>query len=406
MKFPNIGNIKSMEKKYENVHRVRAPYYLTNSRPVEYRNKVIFFGCDFNNISSDSNLQQFIALTNQCLDFIRRECRGLDLYYKPHPVEKDEYRLLDLSGFKIETDRAIGEWFLYKNSEQIKYVFSHFSTVSVSAYGLGLNSYIFFPVLRDVLGTVAGEGYERFLSVMPDSFYISDLNKKLEENRFKLDSDEFLETQWKLILDEHAGTIWFMLDDPGFLPLAASFAKLIKHLAPDRKAGILIMRHERWDLINVEELGLDFDQIVFFPLIIYSLRPRRLFAICKVVISVLRFDINSSDIFFALGPNTFLSNCFMSYYKRNFRIGLIRENDFKTNYLFSYPLKDEDYQIKWSSLFYYKVIEPVLRLYPGIRRLGMPGNMGASTISRFQGLLNELFNLTYIIINDGKTNNK
>src|SRR3989344_1302906 len=162
MRFNDIEKIRSMDDNTKNVFRITAPYYTMNPDDTEERRKVIFFGCDFRNLPPGTNFEEFIKVTNNCLDFIRRECSGMELYYRPHPVEVDEYKSLNLSNFKIETEKTIGEWFLYKNLSQIKYVFSHFSSVSMSAFGFGLNSYVFFPLFEGALLKANWEGYFNF----------------------------------------------------------------------------------------------------------------------------------------------------------------------------------------------------------------------------------------------------
>ena len=160
---------------------------------------------------------------------------------------------------------------------------------------------------------------------------------------------------------------------------------------------MLITRAPRWNLIEKEDFKNDFDQVTFFPLVIYSLKPKWLFNLIRTVVAIRRIKFDSDDIFFAIGPGSFIGCCCLSFHKKVFRIGLISESNFESNYRFNYPLKKEDYQMRWPSVFFYKFVEPLLGLYPGIRRLERPGGRGAYAISRFLGLLNEIFDITYIL---------
>ena len=143
-------------------------YHPTNGRAI----KVIFFGSDFKNLSK-SNIGELIRLTNGCLEYIRRNCHGLKLYYKFHPGETDESKLLNLEGFELVRDNNNAEMFLYKNREEIKYAFSQNSTASSVAFSFGINSYVFLEPFQPVVGKVATNYWrETLFAEMPDNFFI------------------------------------------------------------------------------------------------------------------------------------------------------------------------------------------------------------------------------------------
>ena len=398
MRF-DVKKLEWVDENAKNIFRVVPPYYLlsgnSNSDGVA-KKKVIFFGSCFKNLPRDVNLSEYVKITNQCLDFVRRECAGCDLYYKPHPAETDESKSLNLNSFEIEKDKAMGEVFLYKNLDKIKYVFSSHSTISVPAFSFGLNSYVFAKLFKSSFGEFTKKSFEGFLKGMPENYYIFDLNKKLEENKLLFAGEDFLSKQWAGILANHKGTVWFVADDPSLVLSIFAFVKLIRSLAPGRKIGMVIGRHERWDLININDLKANFDELVFLPIVRYTMRPSMLYTAIKTALTIKRFKIKLEDIIFGFGPEAFPINCFASYFKKNLRIGLIPKTVFYLNHNFNPPLNNSDFSIKATRLFFINFMEPFLGLYKTIGRLQRHGDRGGFGIGRYQSPLNEVFDIVYI----------
>jgi len=401
MRF-NVNKLGRVDENAKNIFRAVPPYYYLsnkNSKNNESeKKKVIFFGCCFKNLPRDVNFHEYVKITNQCLDFVRRECAECELYYKPHPAETDESKLLNLNSFKIERDKTIGEMFLCKNLNRIKYVFSAHSLISRSAYSFGLNSYVFVRLFKSAFGEFTQNGYQDLIGSMPEPYFISNLNQNIEENKVALVKDDFLEKHLAESLNKNKGKVWLIdCGDPAFLPIIISFTKLIKNISSGRKVSLIITRHERWNSINIDEIRNDFDDIVFFPRVIASLRPARLLDMIKTVLAAKKFKINAGDILVGVGTGSFIENCLISYFKNNLSIGLIMQKAFEYNYNFKIPLKSSNYSIKWVRLFFNKMIQPLLGLYQTVERLHRLGEYGGFGIGRYQRPINEVFGMVYIL---------
>ena len=109
----------------------------------------VFFGNDFFG-TKEIDYDKFIKRTNDCLLYVRRNCRGCKLIYRPHPEERKEIKLLDLASFIIQRDGQTAEEFVLKNRVKIKYAFSFCSTSSIASLNLGINSYIFYRCFSDI----------------------------------------------------------------------------------------------------------------------------------------------------------------------------------------------------------------------------------------------------------------
>ena len=99
-------------------------YLLDRSGDGAEANWAVFLGNDFKNMSQTLNRPAYIKQTNLCLDYIRRECRGCKLFYKPHPNETDEYSHFNLDGFDVidEAHNELAEIYFWQNLNRIKYV--------------------------------------------------------------------------------------------------------------------------------------------------------------------------------------------------------------------------------------------------------------------------------------------
>ncbi len=400
MRF-DVTKLKNADPNAKNIFRITPPYYLLNREDesdIAEKKKVIFLGGCFKNLPRDINFPEYLKITNQCLDYVRRQCAGYELFYKPHPAETDEFKLLNLESFKMEKDKAPSEAFFCNNLNKIKYAFSSHSWASKSAHGLGLNSYVFIKLFKPAFGEFTKTGLQEYNGGMPESYFISDLNQNLEENKTKFVKDDFLIKHLSELLSKNNGKVWLMdCGDPSFLPTIISFSRVIKSISPCRKVGLIITRHERWDLINIEDIKSDFDDIRFFPRVIASVRPSRLLDLLKTVWAAKKFPINKGDIFIGVGPGSFIENCLISYNKNNLRIALIIEKTFELNHNFKTPLKSSDYSIKWTVWIFNKIIQPLLGLYQAVGRLQRRGDRGGFGITRYQRPINEVFDFVYVL---------
>lgn len=400
MKF-NFKKLEHVNVGAANIHKVATPFYLINDQSSNtIRTKVIFFGCDFKNMPKDVDMKKVLDITNRCLDYVRRECSDCELLYKPHPAETDESQSLNLDKFEMVEDRSIGEYFLYKNINQIRYVFSPFSWVSMSAYTLGLNSYVFARLYVDAFGKISAPEFKNYLGGMSEKFFITDLTSKLADNKVTLQKDELLLNKWAEILKNNPGTVWQICHDPGFLPIMISFSKMIKTISPNRKVGLILVKQERWNLMNMNEIMSNFDDLRFFPVTIESLRPSNLWKVFKVAMGVLFFKVWSGDILVGIGPCSLLINCFVSYKKNAFSVGLITQKNFDLNHNFVEPIDDSSYYIKPTRMLFINFIEPLLGLNKTVSRLEKPGGRGGFGISRYQIALNRVFDEVFILKTD------
>ena len=395
----DIRKLEVVDENAKNILKTSPPYYLfKDNRADSEKNKVIFFGSNFKVRPFPKDEQGAIEAYNKCLDFVRRECSDCKLYYKPHPTSPgNDERIFDLRFFEIIKERTIAEILFYEKFNQIKYVFSADSTTSLIAYSSGLNAYVFYKALKEPLGEVAYAYNESFFKGMPESFFISDLNQPLGENKIALEKDSAFENHLAEQLDKNSGTVWFVVVDPGFLLLMFSLSKLIKKLSPNRKVGLLIMRHERWNSINLNHPSIkeNFDTISFFPKVSYTLKPANLINAIKTAGAVKKFKIGPDDIIFGIGIGAFLENCFVSYFKNNLSIGVTTDQIFDFTHRFEENPDPSDFEAKWAVLLFNNIVEPFFGLHKGIR-LRRPSRKNGGQFTRYREAVNRIFDFVYV----------
>jgi len=167
----------------ENVVTMPFPYVLAPQKTGREKPgkppKVVFFGTNFRNGMWGLTPATYARHLNKCLAFLKATYGAqYRLVYRPHPAEKNEAAMLDLSGFEIERDGTLAELYFYGNLEDIYAVFSVESTASRSAFDFFLNAYVFletFPYSAEAkahfrltqAGSVPGEFYLDNLSSLP-----------------------------------------------------------------------------------------------------------------------------------------------------------------------------------------------------------------------------------------------
>ncbi len=222
-----MGDPANLNK--HNIFDVNLPYHLLSeiSDNDEKDKWVIFWGANYKDLPN-VNEKEFILQTNRCLDYIRRECQGCRLLYKPHPAETNEPNEIDLRGFEITKERTVSEFFMLKNYSKIKYVFSACSGASRTAITLGLNAYIFLPIFESAVALNTWQGYKWYFQEMNPDFFISDLSLPLRENKIAIIRDQLLTDNIFKILNQKKGIVWFIVGDPGLLDAIISIVFLIR----------------------------------------------------------------------------------------------------------------------------------------------------------------------------------
>ncbi|KKT81457.1 MAG: hypothetical protein A3B99_04145 [Candidatus Yanofskybacteria bacterium RIFCSPHIGHO2_02_FULL_44_12b] len=385
----------------ENVFRVTLPYdflmpNINHDEPALKR-KVIFWGTCFGQLPKDLDIERYVTMVNKCLDYVRQECRGFELYYKPHPAEKDEFKLLNLESFTLLSDPAVGEVFLWKNWDQIAYSFSVMSNATISAYDFGINSYVFYKLFDSVLGRASFESCEWFFQSMPEDFFIKDLGQGLKGNRSLLGKDDFLENKMKNMLNNNKeGRIWFIIVEPALITAMVSLVSLIKQLDPARKTGLIISKQKRWRAVSIDEFKKYFDIIAVFPKISYTLKLSRLFEAIKTALQIRRFDIKPEDIFMGLSHNSLVENCFISYFSENKKIAFFSDIYFDMMYNLRYAtfFANSDFKTKLASKLWGLVFEPLLGLYRTIYL--QYGDGRVLNITRYRKPMDRIYDEIYL----------
>ncbi|MBI2062851.1 MAG: hypothetical protein HYT61_01255 [Candidatus Yanofskybacteria bacterium] len=399
----DIKKLAGINTKINNVSRIYLPYLWSlsskesDSAGVFRKRMVIFFGSDMNGILkpgfADKDL--YIAQCNECLDYIRRNFEGYDLYYKPHPADEKECLFLNLKGFNLILDKTTAELFLWQNLPKIKCVFAVNSWSAVSARSFGLDVYLFNRLFKNVYSSKYYESVETYLAQVPDTIFVNDLKQKLTENKIYIAKDECLGHEIRELFSSFHGKIWLVFSHTEFAVSALSLARFLKNILHGVKINLVVSRHPRWDFIKQNDISDCFDEIKFFPRIFYSLEPRKLFNNLKIALAVKKFGIKPDDMIISFSQVEFLENCFLSYYKRNKRIGFIGERDFNFNYnpenqIFS---GNDNFRFTKASWFYNKIWEPFLGLNKTAFQIYDDGEL---FVLRYQKPINDIFNKVFI----------
>ncbi|HEY4495890.1 MAG TPA: hypothetical protein VJC04_00840 [Candidatus Paceibacterota bacterium] len=322
----------------------------------------VFFGNDFFG-TKEIDYDKFIKRTNDCLLYVRRNCRGCKLIYRPHPEERKEIKLLDLASFIIQRDGQTAEEFVLKNRVKIKYAFSFCSTSSIASLNLGINSYIFYRCFSDIFDGVNKIYVDNYLKDLPESFFIKNFNAPLLPNKIEVKKDTPTEDSFRKILVEHTGPVWFIVQENRYLLVIESLAKLIRVMFPERKINLILSRHHRWTGEKLSELKTKFDEVLSFSRIFYSLKPARLIAAFCIARKIRNIDIGRESVLVGLAHHDFIENCFMSYNKRNFKIAILPESvwrlNFKTETL---GFDTKKFIFNKAGFFYNYFFEPMLGL--------------------------------------------
>lgn len=381
---------------------MRWPYYwlLPNenktSNNIEKGEKLaVFFGNDFLN-TADIDYDKYVERNNDCLSYIRKNCQGCKLIYRPHPEERDEIKLLDLASFVIQKDGQTAEEFVLKNKEKIKYVFAFCSTSSIASLSLGINSFIFYRCFEDIYSGVNKIYLDNYLNGLPESFFIKSFNEPLIQNKIEVKKDVSTEDSFKEILTEHTGPIWFIVQENRYLLMVESLVKMIRATFPERKINLIISKHHRWTEEKLSELKTKFNKVMAFPRVFYSLRLGRLVEAFRLSRKIRNMDIGPGAVLMGLAHHDFIENCFMSYNKHNFKIAILPESvwrlNFKTETL---GFDSQKFIFNKAGLFYNYFFEPVLGLAK--TRFVHHQKKNGSYFIRLQKPIEKIYNKVYLL---------
>ena len=360
--------------------------------PEKEEKAVVFFGANFKDLPG-ADWDKFVEITNKSLGYVRRECAGYKLYYKPHPAETNEFKLVNLGGFEITKDTSIAEFYLWKNGKNIKYTFSTCSGANISAYYMGFNSYVFRDLLKSAIDEETDKGYTEYFKNMPASFFINDLSQKLTENKKTPPEDLFLEKEFGDLFKGDRGRIWFTIGDPNYLVNVLVLASLARKVNSQKKINLIVMKHHRWNVMNPDDLRSYFDEIYFFPRIFYSLRPQKIIRAIKTAYALRTLKLSPEDIIVGVSYTSFTENCLLSYNKRNYKVAILPQAtiDFCCS---SSVFDDNNFRTRRSVFWWSNFLEPILGLK---RTIFFEDNRRIGNFTRFKKSLNDIYDKVYAL---------
>src|SRR3989344_1227283 len=283
------------------VQKILFPYTYP-ALPAEKRSApdtAIFFGTDFYNLPIGSDQPLFIERTNRMLAYVRRHFPDARLLYQPHPNEKDEYTLLDLTGFEVGK-RTIADVLLFEQGSRITGVFASCSWAAASAYSMGFRAGVFLDLLKGAIPDDTMTGYRSYFAGFPDSFFIKSFEQGLPPLPPMRGSEEKpdLEAIEKAFGDAQA--VWFLSPDPAYVVHAAILAQ---HLKAKRHmtVNLVIVRSLRSRIIEGSALYKAFDKIVPVHAQRYTARPQKLFALFRNAMELRRLGIRQGDAVVSFG---------------------------------------------------------------------------------------------------------
>ena len=347
----------------DNIRNVAIPFseFLATDTEdkITERKTVVFLGANFRDLPG-ADFNKIMRISDLCLDYVRRECKGYDLYYKPHPAETDEADFLNLFGFKI-TSKVVSELFFIQNAKKIKYIFSVCSTGNILAYKMGFNSYTFTNMAIKVFDEKTAQGYKEFFKEMPPECFIDSFNAPLKENRIRFSSDKTFEENIKNILTQKNGPVWLIIGDPATLARVIVMTWVIKKIDPQRIVNLIIEKHHRWGVVPIDEVRIYFDNLFFVPRIFYSLRPIKIAKAIKAAFRIRKFPIKPEDIVIQILGHDFAFNCFTSYFRNNLQVFILRRETFEM--LYEERNYDKSiFRTRPGAKFFSFILEPVLGL--------------------------------------------
>ncbi len=373
-----------------NVFRFGFPLHLLSGGEGNIRKMIIFLGEDFRNLPN-TDLSRAIAISNQCLNYIRRECNGCELYYKPHPTETDEFAMLNLEGFKV-MEKAPVELAFMKHADRIQHVFSTCSTASRIAYEFGFNSSVFLDPIAPALNPETVNGFRVFLAMLPKECFIENFSQALLENKKRLGTREELEDQVRTLVVGRRGTAWMLIGDPNALPYAKVVDMLVKKSNPEISLHLVISLHRRWETMPIDEVKKFFEKVSFIPREFYSVQPKKLLNAWRTARLIHAWPIDKNDVIISRLGLAFTDDCFASYFPNNPRVALMPGDFFDTT-CGEQKLNQEQYRSRLGAKFFNLILEPIL----GIERTEyLEDKKRIANVYRYARPLNDIFDAVWV----------
>ncbi len=394
----DIKNLKNIPRNAINIRWSRFPYReLFRDDSSSLKDIVIFWGNAMNDLAKYINRDEYIKKTNACLDFIRKNCQGLKLYYKPHPADSSEAGFLKLNSFQVIKDATTSELFLLEHAPRIKYSFAVNSWSAPTAYCFGINSYLFYKVFNGAYGPALMASFDIFFHDLPDNMFVKNLDSPLIENGCHPQRNTILGEGIKSVLNEKSGDVWLVVTMTDFLGIIVALSMMIKKHDPARKINLIIGSHHRWAIIDFSVLGAHFDKIINLPRIFYSLRPAKILNMLKLAKKIRAISIKDEDIIIGTSHGEFVENCLISYHRKAKRVFVMMSRDLHLYYeTDTLPFFGEKkFLFSKGSLLFNRVLEPLL---------GLNKTMFLSyevpdifNIYRYEKPVNEIYDEVYVL---------
>ncbi len=342
------------------VQKIIFPYLLEHSPGAH---TAVFFCTDFYNLPVGSDQARFIQQTNAMLAYIRKNLPGHRLLYQPHPNETDEYTKLDLAGSGFEVGkRTIADYLLFHGARDIEWVFASCSWAAASAYAMGYKSAVFLDLMKGSVPDETIVGYRSYFDGLPESFFIHSFDQPLPDSHRTDIADE--ERTMEAISKEigNPETLWFIASDPAYVMRDAIIVNNLRKKRPI-KTGLLMIEHNRWDLVKDDPLLKAFDTMIPVPRVWYTARPLRFLKALLAGIPLSRLPIKKGDALVSFAHTQFAENCVLSWY--GVKKILMTENRW---YHFTYEsngggLPKEDFRGSWGLTLFNTILEPLLGLF-------------------------------------------
>ena len=379
------------------VQKILFPYTYP-ALPAEKRSApdtAIFFGTDFYNLPIGSDQPLFIERTNRMLAYVRRHFPDARLLYQPHPNEKDEYTLLDLTGFEVGK-RTIADVLLFEQGSRITGVFASCSWAAASAYSMGFRAGVFLDLLKGAIPDDTMTGYRSYFAGFPDSFFIKSFEQGLPPLPPMRGSEEKpdLEAIEKAFGDAQA--VWFLSPDPAYVVHAAILAQ---HLKAKRHmtVNLVIVRSLRSRIIEGSALYKAFDKIVPVHAQRYTARPQKLFALFRNAMELRRLGIRQGDAVVSFGHAQFTENCILSWYPHVKKILMLESRWHHFNYEEGWKtLPPEGFRVLPGVRFFNAVIEPLLRLHKTVYKEYADGK--GTNLYRYADPLESVYDAVFVLM--------
>ncbi|MDO8514684.1 MAG: hypothetical protein Q7S50_04020 [bacterium] len=375
------------------VQKIIFPYLLEHSPEAR---TAVFFGTDFYNLPIGTDQALFIKQTNAMLAYIRKNLPEHTLLYQPHPNETDEYTKLDLAGNGFTVGkRTIADYLLFHGAHDIEWIFASCSWAAASSYAMGYRAAVFLDLMKGSVPDETIEGYRSYFHGLPESFFIRSFDAPLPDSHRTDIEDE--EKTMEAISKEvgNPETLWFIASDPAYVMRDAIIVNNLRKKRPI-KTGLLMIEHNRWDLVKDDPLLKAFDTMIPVPRVWYSARPMRVLNTLLATFPLSRLPIQKGDTLVSFAHTQFSENCVLSWYQTK-KI-LMTENRW---YYFTYEnprggLPEKDFHGSLGLTVFNTFVEPLLRLFRSEYLEYKDGKV--VNIVRYRKPLEEVYDAVFVLM--------